>query len=206
MTLDFFPFPFLIGSGFLIILWVILRIRKRSFPYLFCFSLFWIYLLLVIGVTLFPMPLPGVGGAVESRESARYILSRVNLTLFHFTDMYNPDPTFVFFREIVANIVLTIPFGFGLSFIARFKPRIIPYLALALGIGIEIAQLIMCLLVGSNYRGVNINDALMNALGVLVGYWLFKVFARQYVSFTLRFRLQHKGLLAYLLMISQKSQ
>jgi len=205
MTLEFFPFPFLVGILVLCLVLAVLGARKHSLSYLFCFSLFGIYLLLVAGVTLFPMPLPAGGNLIVTGREVSHILSQVNLIPLYYRDFKYLDPVFVFVREIVANIILTMPFGFGLSFVTRVRAKQLPFLALAAGIGIETTQLILCLAVQSSYRGVDINDALVNALGVLAGYELFKVFCRVYVSMTRRFKKEPKGLFAYLLRVSQNS-
>ena len=204
--LEFVPFPLLIGLVILILVLVILWHRKYSLSYLFFFSVFCVYLLLVTGVTLFPMPIPDLTGGSEARQSAFYILSRVNPIPFDFGQFANLNPTYVFFREIVANIVLTMPFGFLISFLTPVKPRNIPMLALAVGLGIETIQLVMCLALGMAYRGVDINDALMNALGVLFGYGFFRLFSWLFLAMTKRLKLEHKGLFAYVHTISSPIQ
>jgi glycopeptide antibiotics resistance protein len=194
--LEFFPFPVLIGVILLILLLVILWSRKNSRSYLFFFSIFWIYLLALIGLTLFPIP------CNASKVSASLILSRVNLMPFNYSQFSRLDPAFVFIREIVDNILLTVPFGFGICFIARVRAKIMLWLAFAVGIGIETSQLILCLILGIAYRGVDLNDAIMNALGVLLGYGLIRLFSRLDVAISSRFKIQQKGIFAYIHTIS----
>jgi glycopeptide antibiotics resistance protein len=45
------------------------------------------------------------------------------------------------------------------------------------GLGIEASQLAISLLLGVCYRSVDINDVLLNACGVLVGYMLYCICA-----------------------------
>ena len=206
MTLEFFPYPLLIGIVILIVILAILWSRKHRLSYLFCFSVFWIYVLLVVNVTLFPMPIPGNGGEMESRQSVIYILSHVNLIPFYYGEYSNLGPFYVFLREIVANIVLTAPFGFGISFIVRFKARNVFYLAVAVGVVIETTQLVLSVVLGSAYRGVDINDVLMNAIGVLIGYGFFRVFSWLYVSITERVKIELKGLFAYVYTVANGGQ
>lgn len=176
MMLEFFPYPFIIGTCILVVVLGILRKRKFKPAYLFFFSIFWIYGLVLVGAILFPMPIGDIAGQGAGRQSAAYILSRVNLVPFNYSRMIKLARGFVIWREIVANILMTMPFGFGISFVARVRARQVPWLALALGFGIESVQLGACLLFGLSYRGVDISDALMNAIGVLCGYGCFLMF------------------------------
>ena len=50
-----------------------------------------------------------------------------------------------------------------------------------LGLGLEIAQLLLSLALRYPYRVVDINDAMFNAFGVILGYGLFKLFAGLYL-------------------------
>jgi glycopeptide antibiotics resistance protein len=204
--LEFFPFPFLTSLAIVIVLLAILWRRKYSRYYLFFFSLFWLYLLLVVGATLFPIPLPQSAREALSRQSAVYILSRVNLIPFSWNQFNRLNPAYIFRREIIANILLTVPFGFGISFIARIRARHIAWLAPALGLGIETSQLVLCLVLGVYYRGVDINDVLMNTLGVLCGYALFWIFSWLYVAVTARLKIEHKGLFAYVHSVASQVQ
>jgi len=176
--LEFFPIPLNIGLISLAVLLILLRRQGRSFSYRLRFSVFWVYLLAVVGVTLFPMPILNGTGVTLSWKTTADILSRVNLVPFDYSQFKYLNPAYVFLREIVANILLTLLFGFGINFVIRIRARTILWLSLAVGLGIETAQLAMCLLLGSAYRGVDINDSLMNALGVLCGYGLFRIFSR----------------------------
>ena len=153
--------------------------------YLLFFALFSLYLLLLVGATLFPIP------AITSvKQSAASIFSRVNLIPFDYSRYYRVNPTYLLFREIVANILLAVPFGFGIRWIARFRARHIFWQALAFGFGIETSQLVLCLALGMYYRGVDITDALLNALGVLCGYGLFVLFSRRFAALIQRFKLE----------------
>jgi glycopeptide antibiotics resistance protein len=193
LMLEFFPFPLLVGLGILIIILFLLW-RKRSPAYLFCFSVFWLYLLFVVSLTIFPMPLPET---IVARTPVIYILSRVNLVPFNFGGLFDNHPN-VIFQEIFGNILLTIPFGFGIPFLACLKPKNLPWLAIGAGLVIETTQLGFSLLIGGLYRSVDINDVLLNATGVLLGYALFRGFACLYVAISYRINIKQNGLFAYL--------
>jgi glycopeptide antibiotics resistance protein len=191
--LEFFPFPLLGGLGILIIILILLWRMCRQ-AYLFCFSIFWLYLLFIVSLTIFPIPLPETIGI---RSPVKHILSHVNLVPFSFGGLFDSHPNLII-QEIFGNILLTVPFGFGISFLARFKPKDLPWLAIGAGLAIETAQLGFSLLIGGLYRSVDINDVLLNATGVLLGYALFRWFAWLYVAIFQRIKIKKSGLFAYL--------
>ena len=133
--LKFVPYPLLFGLILLVVLLILLRRGGSRFSYLFLFSLFWLYLLGVVAATLFPMPLPFLAGGHADRSPAGYILSQINLALFDYSQFKYESPQYIFMREILANVLLTLPFGFGVSFIANVRCRDIFWLAPAVGIG-----------------------------------------------------------------------
>jgi glycopeptide antibiotics resistance protein len=198
LVIEFVPYFFIIGIFALILLEVILWRKKFSAAYIFFFSIFWIYLLLLIGVILFPMPIPQNSNEFLSGRQVWITLSRVNLIPFDYGQFRHLDPSIIYIREIFDNILLTLPFGFGICLIKNVRWRELPWLALGVGLGTETAQLIMCLVLGSQYRGVDINDTIMNSLGVGLGYLLFRLFSCLYITITRRFHIKHKGIFAYL--------
>lgn len=99
-------------------------------------------------------------------------------------------------RGIIENIVLTIPFGFGINFLVRIKPIRFVWLAPAVGFGFEFSQLVISLVFRSGFRTSDINDVMLNAIGVLIGYTLFRVFALAYLKIADHFQLKSKWLFA----------
>jgi glycopeptide antibiotics resistance protein len=121
--------------------------------------------------------------------------SRVNLVPFIFWG--NPAA-----REIIEfiayNILLTIPFGFGINLLANIKPQKILFLCVAVGIGSELLQLVISFLISYPYRVIDINDMWSNALGVLLGYLIFRLFGYIYIRVTESLKLEHDGLFLYI--------
>jgi glycopeptide antibiotics resistance protein len=100
------------------------------------------------------------------------------------------------FIEIAGNIILTVPFGFGINFLARLNPKNALWLALTIGLGFELSQLIISLVFRSGFRTVDINDAILNTFGVLIGYSLFRIFALVYLKISAHFAVRKKWLLS----------
>jgi glycopeptide antibiotics resistance protein len=168
----------------LIVLWVI----KRSFSYLFFCAIFGIYLIGVVSVVVFPVHIPS--GNTEYAFRLQF-----NLIPLYFGRC---DFLFLCLRNIYENILLTIPFGFGVNFVDRVKPRNILWLAIAVGIFLELLQLVLALIVRSPFRAIDINDVLLNAIGALIGYGLFKIFGWIYLYITRKFEIGRKHVFAYI--------
>lgn len=79
-------------------------------------------------------------------------------------------------------------------------------MAVAVGVGIETTQLILSVVLGGVYRSVDINDVLMNAIGVLIGYGFFRVFSWLYVANAERVKIKLEGLFAYVYTVANGGQ
>lgn len=169
--LDFDGSIWLVGLMLLTVFLIIFRRRQRSLSYLLCFSVFWIYLLLVIKVTLFPIPLFSEMADIMRQTP---FMTGVNLMPGYFGPYAQPESIG---RSVILNIILTVPFGFGISFIARCKAKDFRWLSFAVGFAIEGMQLVISLAIGFPYRTIDVNDLLCNTVGVFIGYGFFRAFA-----------------------------
>ena len=184
------PFAMAVLLIFLIILW-----RKAySSSYLICCFVFGVYLLFALDKVFFPVWIDPAH-AHEVRRLSWVWGSSINLIPFKFDFSFIPH---IVFMQIFQNILLTIPFGFGINFVARTKAKDFLWIAPAIGFGIETTQLAIALMLGYPYRIIDINDAILNALGVLIGYGLFRVFAWLYILGTQEFGIRLGGLAAYI--------
>ena len=113
MLLEFRDIALPVGIPGLVILLAILSRKKHSPSQLIYFSIFWLYIVIVIGLTIFPVPFPK--DSLEM-QPVTYILSRVNLVPLHFGHLFDLHPN-VIFRELFGNILLTVPIGFGIPFL-----------------------------------------------------------------------------------------
>ncbi|WP_459874557.1 VanZ family protein [Calditerricola satsumensis] len=79
-------------------------------------------------------------------------------------------------EQVLYNILLTVPFGFGLPFLLNVtKIRLMIY-GVSFCVVIESLQLIISLFLGFPYRTIDINDVILNVFGVILGFMIFKVF------------------------------
>lgn len=197
MFIDFDGNDLLIGIGILFILLPILWWRKRNFSYLLFFSIFWAYLLMVVAVVIFPF-------AIDTDYTGTTFAPSINLIPFYFGSCFMLVNLCV--RSIIENIVLAIPFGFGVNFLVKIKAKNILWLALAVGFVFEFSQFFISLLFRSSFRATDINDVILNGTGVLIGYTLFRLFAWLYLKLTERFNFQHKLIFADIYEITLQTQ
>ncbi|MGC1378916.1 MAG: VanZ family protein [Anaerolineales bacterium] len=171
----------------LAMLLVILRFQKRSFSYLLFFLIFGIYMIGVVSVVIFPIAMPDPG-AMEQwgfRPS-------INLIPFNFGNCFMYD---ICVEQIIQNVILTMPFGFGVSFIARLRARDFVWLPLAIGLGFEFSQFMVS---RGGFHALDINDVLLNAAGAWLGYACFRAFAWLYRAVTRRLGINPWGVFAYI--------
>lgn len=199
IAFDIWPF----GSFILIVLFILLLIifwwRKRSFSYLLCLAIFSFYLLMAADKIFFPIWL---GSDYAEAIGQVPFTTNINLIPFYFGPYGTLESSL---ETLMLNVLLTMPFGFGISFLARVKAKHIIWIALAVGLGIETAQLIISLLLGYVYWIVDVNDVLMNALGVLIGYGIFRVFAWVYMWVMQHIPIKRWGLIGYVYEVSSRA-
>ena len=105
------------------------------------------------------------------RQALGENLNSVNWKPFFFGNMFTFAPYAR--HEILGNLLLTVPMGFGIPLLTRRSRRTI-WMVLAGGIVFESAQLLISLAYGWAYRSIDINDAILNTAGALIGYGVFR--------------------------------
>jgi glycopeptide antibiotics resistance protein len=185
-----------VGAMLLAVLFVVLLVifwrRWHSFTQLLCLVVFSFYLLMALEKLFFPIYL--TGSYADAMRQAD-LSQNFNLIPFYFGPYSNLENSL---ETLALNVLLTIPFGFGINFLVHITPRRILWIALVVGLFTEGGQFLISLLIGYLYHIVDINDVLMNALGVLVGYTIFRVFAWLYVWIMGRFSFKHWGFIGYI--------
>jgi glycopeptide antibiotics resistance protein len=157
------------------------------------------YVMFSLDRTFFPIQINGVYVDVMRQTP---LMSRVNLVPLYFGQY---GLTAGVLSGIIDNIILTVPFGFGLNFISRVRMRAFFWLSITIGLGIEVSQFVISLILRYPYRVVDINDLLLNAAGVLIGYGFFRLFAWFYLAITQKFGIKHRGLPAYILNVASQA-
>ena len=137
---------------------------KKNSIYLLFFTVMYIYICNVIKITQFPMY------AFEDMKMAGQNVWR-EMNLIPFKEILGN-----FSSEVLLNVLLTMPLGFGLPFLTRCSWKKITIIGIGAGILLELGQLLSALWIGFTFRHVNIDDTILNFIGTLLGYAFFKGF------------------------------
>ena len=159
---------------------MLFRQRRSGFLHELALALFGLYLMAVLDAVFFPIFIPDNWPASLNTSDTLHALQQVNWRPFYFgspaSSAVYPGANMQRFRwfDIIGNILLTIPLGFGLSYFTRVNTKSILWVALAVGLLFEGTQLLIKLVCGGYYHTVDINDVIWNGLGVLLGYIVYR--------------------------------
>lgn len=168
---------------------IYLRAKQRaSLVYLVLFTVFYIYLYKVLDYTLFQFQsllilkhfLPGL---ILNGATARESINLVPLITLTIADL----------RTSLLNVLLMMPFGFGLPFITNLGVMRVVVIGGLFSIVIELLQLITGLLAQTTFRIADINDVIFNVAGVAIGYVLFAAFVRVYRGMSRNWKVPAQG-------------
>ena len=149
--------------------------KKKSLVYLIFFTIFYVYIVKVLDYTLFQFQslillkhfMPDL---ILNGQAAGQDMNLIPLITLTPQDL----------KTSLLNILLLIPFGFGLPFIMDFRMKKIVVIGALFSIVIEFLQLITGRVAKITFRIADINDVIFNTVGVAIGYILFVGFVRIY--------------------------
>jgi len=101
-------------------------------------------------------------------------------------------------KTSLLNILLLIPFGFGLPFITNYRMKKIVGIGALFSIVIEFMQLITGFMAKITFRIADINDVIFNTVGVAIGYLLFVGFVRIYRHISHNWEIAANPILRYI--------
>jgi glycopeptide antibiotics resistance protein len=168
-----------------ILIWIIivtfLRFKKKkNLVYLLFFTIFYIYIVKVLDYTLFQF---------QSLILLKYFIPNLILRGQPTQDSINIIPlinlTSQDLKTSLLNILLFVPFGFGLPFITKFSLRKVILLGLLFSLGIEIMQILTGYLAKVTFRIADINDLIFNTIGAAIGVLFFAKFTRIFRNISL---------------------
>jgi glycopeptide antibiotics resistance protein len=171
-----------------------LRLKgKKSFVYLTFFTIFYAYIVEVLNYTLFQYQSllllkylkPGLILQGQAAGKSLNLIPLITLT---------PGDI----QTSLLNILLLIPFGFGLPFITDFRMKRVVGIGGLVSIVIELLQLMSGLVARITFRVADINDVIFNTLGVLIGYMLFVGFVRGYRRLSRNWKIAANPVLRYI--------
>lgn len=149
--------------------------KKKSLVYLLFFTIFYIYLYKVLDYTLLQF---------QSLLLLKHFLPNLMLNGVEAGRSANLVPLATLTQEDVKtsllNILMMLPFGFGLPFVTNFRFKKVVVGGLLLSIAIEFLQLVTGFTANTTFRVADVNDLIFNTIGVAVGYMLFVGFVHIY--------------------------
>ncbi len=152
---------------------ILLALRHRtSFVYRVFFTIFYVYIVMVLYYTLFQfqslivMKLFNPNLMLNGQEAGK------ELNLIPLVTLTAGDA-----QTSLLNILMMVPFGFGLPFIADCRMKKVVVLGTFFSLAIELTQWLTGYLAGVTFRVADVNDVIFNTLGAAVGYALFAGFA-----------------------------
>ena len=183
----------LLGSIWIGIVTFLRLKKKKSLAYLIFFTLFYVYIVKVLDYTLFQF---------QSLVLLKYIMPDLILNGQTAQKAMNLIPLITLtpqdLKTSLLNILLMIPFGFGLPFITKYRMKKIVLIGVLFSIGIEFTQLITGFIAKMTFRIADINDVVFNTVGVAIGYLLFVGFVRIYRQISENWEISANPILRYI--------
>ena len=182
---------------YIVFLIVWLKYKTRPLTILFL-TLFYFYVVAVIGVTLFPLPIDKlyIEGSIDSHslDINNYIpFTFLSDTILQLTPVANDTFGYDFrvkmvLRQVGGNILLGAPFGFLFPLIWKKRNtfRKVFVAGFYFSFGIEASQFLISRIVGYNYRLTDVDDIILNCTGVALGYLCYKIAVRIFEFLSLK--------------------
>jgi glycopeptide antibiotics resistance protein len=173
---------------------VFLRLKKKkSRVYLLFFTIFYVYLDAVLNYTLFQFQSLLLLKNFATGLMLNGIAAGKSLNLIPLVTLTPQD-----LKTSLLNILLLMPFGFGMPFITNLSMKRIVVIGALFSIALELLQLISGLLGKITFRVADINDVIFNTVGVAIGYVLFVGFGRLYRQVTRNWQISTHPILQYI--------
>lgn len=153
------------------LIWIALLLwlkKKKRFLFLIFFTVFYIYIYNVLDFTLFQIQSLLILKLFTPKLILNGIEAEKSINLLPLITLTSEDV-----KTSLLNILLFVPFGFGLPFITNFQMKIVIVIGMFFSIGIELLQFLTGYLAKITFRIADINDVIFNTVGATIGYVLF---------------------------------
>ena len=141
---------------------------------------FYIYIFLLIKVTIFPIPYQKT--ELDSlRKSFGEGLKNNFVPLFSIRSILEGSSGFlVKLRQLGGNLILLFPLAFYIPLTKKRFRKPVKILMLLFGVSctVEIVQFLIGRVIHYNYRVVDIDDVILNVCGGMLGYFAWKLFQK----------------------------
>lgn len=186
----YFNFYFFLALSFIYIpIFIILKFKfNKKNTYLFFSSIMFIYISIVLANT-FPKHMVGIRANYYDHFHY-YIFNSLNLVPL--ITLEHRDLEFS-----ILNIILTMPFGFLLSFLKPINCKQSIIYGFYFSFFIEFTQFIAPFF-GFSFRVVDVNDLIFNTLGSFLGFLCFKLFISIFKFLINKFKIELNPLLLHI--------
>lgn len=147
--------------------------RRKSLVYVLFFTIFYVYLYKVVDYTLLQFQLLLLLQHFVPGLMLNGFGDGTNVNLIPLATLGSAD-----IKTSLLNVLMMMPFGFGLPFITRFRLKKVVLAGVLVSIVIEFLQFVTGLMGNTSFRVADINDVIFNTAGVAIGYILFVIFIR----------------------------
>jgi glycopeptide antibiotics resistance protein len=165
------------GLIILLIMQVFFFIKKLPVRRNLLYTALLIYIVLVFGVTLFPIPIRRRFG----NDLEYYFIPFESLKVDFRNSAYAV-------RNLLGNIIMFMPLGILLPLLMRKRNfwRIL-LISAASAVFVEFMQFLIGVFVGYHYRQVSIDDVILNLAGAILGWLIYKIIRRLIPNFVKRY-------------------
>lgn len=169
-----YEFFYIVTFPIFLILQLLLWKKKINKIKVVFISLFFYYIIALLAVTLFPIPIQWL------QEMSRYWWQNNNfIPLSSIFEILNHQSLGLFLKakQILWNIILFIPLWFFVPLIWIKKQKIHDVILIGLwsSIFIEFLQFFISFLLWFHYKSTDIDDIILNTLGFIIGFFLYKI-------------------------------
>lgn len=161
--------------------------RKKVWGEIVCLVFTGLYSIALAKAMFFPFSIPfGWPTTISWKDNLQSLSNSLNLIPFDFQRLIThyqlgQVSAWMVFWQTIGNILIMIPFGIGIGWLTKARGwRVLSRLFLV-GILPEVLQLIFLLLGIGNQHIIDVNDLILNILGVLIGYGIF-LLARKVIT------------------------
>lgn len=174
--LDFDILSMIVFSIPLFIL-VIRKIKKKNtLLNITIFSMTYIYIVAVIAITIYPIPIQSllihdlkIDPAIQASHNNFIIFNTI-------TEIISTHSLRSIAFQLVGNILLFMPLGFYLPLLLqKLNIKGIILIGVAASLSIEIIQGLMNIILKMNYKVVDVDDLLLNLFGTIIGFIIYKM-------------------------------
>ena len=157
---------YIFGFIALLIVETVLFIMKIGAKRKILIGLFVAYITIALSITLFPIPFQE---SYLSGYSHNFLPLRSIILSFEAGLRSS-------LTSVLGNVILTMPFGFLITMLRKNKSFLsVLILIVAFSLMIEFLQLSIGLIIGYSYRNVDIDDLLLNTVGGILGWCIYKI-------------------------------